>query len=186
MRNPGKISEIKKDKNIKTFKSYGNGDFKTGDMAACGDDVVFEKGVMVFHPENIYIGSNVYIGHQTILKGYYKNSMHIGDNTWIGQMCFFHSAGGIRIGEHVGIGPRVSILTSQHRPAEREVPVMSGDLEFGEVVISDGCDIGTGAIILPGVTIGEGAIIAAGAVVNRNVPAYEIWGGIPAKKISEG
>jgi acetyltransferase-like isoleucine patch superfamily enzyme len=176
---------MKKDNAIRTFKSHGTGDFKASDMASCGDDVVFEKGVMVFHPENVHIGSNVYIGHQTILKGYYKNAMYIGDNTWIGQMCFFHSAGGIRIGENVGIGPRVSILTSQHRPLERELPVMSGKLKFGEVFIGDGCDIGTGAIILPGITIGEGAIIAAGAVVNCNVPAYEIWGGIPAKKISE-
>ena len=37
--------------------------------------------------------------------------------------------------------------------------------------------------ILKGVTIGEGAIISAGAVVNKDVPPYEIWGGVPARKI---
>jgi acetyltransferase-like isoleucine patch superfamily enzyme len=41
------------------------------------------------------------------------------------------------------------------------------------------------ATILPGVTVGKGAIIAAGAVVNRSVPPYEIWGGVPAKKIAD-
>jgi galactoside O-acetyltransferase len=41
------------------------------------------------------------------------------------------------------------------------------------------------AVVLPGITIGEGAVIAAGAVVNRDVPDGEIWGGVPAKKLGE-
>ena len=45
--------------------------------------------------------------------------------------------------------------------------------------------IGTGAKILKGVSIENGAVIAAGAIVNSNVKAYEIYGGIPAKKISD-
>ena len=39
------------------------------------------------------------------------------------------------------------------------------------------------AAVLPGVTIGEGAVIGAGSVVNRSVPAYEMWAGAPARKI---
>lgn len=45
--------------------------------------------------------------------------------------------------------------------------------------------IGANAVILRGVSIGDGAIIVAGAVVNHDIPAYEVWGGIPAKKIRE-
>lgn len=40
-----------------------------------------------------------------------------------------------------------------------------------------------GAVICPGVAIGDGAVIAAGAVVIKDVPAFEIWGGVPAHKI---
>lgn len=40
------------------------------------------------------------------------------------------------------------------------------------------------SVVLPGITIGEGAVIAAGAVVTKNVPDGETWGGIPAKKIN--
>ena len=165
-------------------KSHGTGLFNFEDFKQIGENVVIESAVLVFHPEHIIIGNNVYIGHQTILKAYYKNQFEIGDHSWIGQQCFFHSAGGIKIGKAVGIGPKVSILTSQHRPTETDIPVLFSPLEFKEVMLHDGCDIGAGAIILPGVTIGKGAIIAAGSVVNKNVPAYETWGGVPAKKIN--
>jgi acetyltransferase-like isoleucine patch superfamily enzyme len=41
------------------------------------------------------------------------------------------------------------------------------------------------AIVLPGVTLGEGAILAAGGVATRDIPPFEIWGGIPAKFMSK-
>lgn len=169
----------------KRNKSHGTGEFKLEDFRRLGKDVVFEKDVLVFHPENIEIGDNVYIGHYTILKGYYKNRMVIGDHTWIGQQCFLHSVGGLRIGKAVGIGPKVTILTSQHQTSNRDIPVYFSPLEFAEVVLEDGCDIGAGAIILPGVRVGEGAIVGAGAVVTTDIPSYEIWAGVPARRIRE-
>jgi len=168
---------------MKVHKSHGDGKFKLEDFRKIGKNVIFERGIMVFHPENIEIGNNVYIGHNTILKGYYKNRMIIGDNTWIGQYCFFHSAGGITIGKAVGIAPYVKILTSVHKEEELNKPILWCDLEFKEVIIEDGSDIGIGAIILPGITIGKGAIIGAGAVVTKDVPNYEVWAGVPAKRI---
>ncbi len=168
---------------VKLNKSHGTGEFKIEDFAKIGENVVIENGVLVFHPENIEIGNNVYIGHYTILKGYYKNKMIIGDNCWIGQQCFFHSAGGLYIGKAVGIGPKVTILTSQHRGDDVGLPVYLTEIDFAPVEIGDGVDIGAGAIILPGVRIGEGAIIGAGAVVTKDVPPYEIWAGIPAKPL---
>lgn len=169
---------------IKEYSSHGDGLFNEDDFLSIGKNVIFERDVLVFHPEKINIGNNVYVGHQTILKGYYKNFMSIGNNTWIGQQCFFHSAGGIDIGNGVGIGPRVTIITSQHRPEKKEDAVLFSPLEFKAVRLMDGCDIGCNSTILPGVCIGEGAIIAAGAVVNTDVPAFEIWGGVPARRIN--
>jgi len=167
----------------KLNKSHGTGEFKAEDFRRLGQGAIFEKGVLVFHPENIEIGDNVYVGHYAILKGYYKNTMVIGDHSWIGQQAFLHSAGGLRIGHAVGIGPRVVILTSQHDALERNLPVCFTPLLFAEVVLEDGCDIGAGAIILPGVKIGEGAVVGAGAVVTSDIPAYEVWAGVPARRI---
>lgn len=170
---------------LKENRSHGTGKFRLEDFRRLGKNVVFEKGVMVFHPENIEIGDNVYVGHNTMLKGYHKNRMVIGDHTWIGAQSFLHSAGGLRIGRAVGIGPKVTILTSQHRSIDRETPVYFSPLEFAEVWLGDGCDIGAGAIIMPGVKVGEGAIVGAGAVVVDEIPSYEVWAGVPAQKIRE-
>ena len=169
----------------KRFSSHGTGCFAPDDLGGLGEHVVFESGVLVFHAGNVFIGDNVYVGHNTILKGYHLNRMVIGNDTWIGQDCFFHSAGGIDIGKEVGIGPKVSILTSQHRPEDPTEAVLFSKLEFRPVVLEDGCDIGVNATILPGVTVGKGAIVAAGAVVNRSVPPFEVWGGVPARKITD-
>jgi len=153
-------------------KSHGTGEFSTKDFAKLGNNVVFEKGVLVFHPENIEIADDVYVGHNTILKGYYKNKMTIGKGTWIGQQCFLHSAGDIDIGENVGIGPGVKILTSSHSLDEKEKPILHSDIEFAKVTIESGSDIGTGAVIMPGVTIGQGALISTYHSANKTVSIH--------------
>jgi acetyltransferase-like isoleucine patch superfamily enzyme len=163
-------------------RSHGDGSFEATDFREIGPDCVLERDVLVFHPENIMMGRNVYVGHQTILKGYHRNLMQIGDETWIGQQCFLHAAGGLRIGQRVGVGPGVKILTSQHREAGRDMPVLFAPLEFAEVLIDDHADIGIGAVILPGVTVGRGAIVGAGAVVTKDVAAYAVVAGVPARE----
>lgn len=165
----------------KPARSHGSGQFAPHELAHLGSGVVFEPGVLVFHPEAIRIDDNVYVGHNTMLKAYHQNTMEIGRDTWIGQGCFLHSAGGLTIGRAVGIGPMVKILTSQHAADETRLPVLHTKLDFAPVVIEDGADIGVGSIVLPGVRIGEGAIVGAGAVVTRSVPPYTVVAGVPAK-----
>jgi acetyltransferase-like isoleucine patch superfamily enzyme len=167
--------------NRNRHRSHGSGAFQPEQFRGLGPDCVFEAGVLVFHPENITLGRNVYVGHYAILKGYYKNELHIGDETWIGQQAFMHAAGGLRIGARVGLGPGVKILTSEHREAGRDVPVLFSPLELAPVVIEDDADVGMGAVVLPGVTIGRGAVVGAGAVVTRDVPAYAVVAGSPAR-----
>lgn len=162
-------------------RSHGSGIFTPEQFKSLGPDCVFEPGVMVFHPEAITLGRNVYVGHQAILKGYYRNEMVIGDETWIGQQCFFHSAGGLTIGARVGVGPGVKVITSSHAEAGRGVPVLFSPVELAPVVIEDDSDLGVGSIVLPGVTVGRGAVVGAGSVVTRDVPPYAVVAGAPAR-----
>ena len=168
---------------FKKFRSRGNGAIDQARFREVGEHVIFEHGALAFHPENISIGSNVYVGHYAILSGYYKSEMQIGSNVWIGQQCFLHSAGGLVIGDGVGIGPGVSITTSSHREVPRSFPITAAEVEFAPVFLEAGCNIGIRAIILPGVRIGRGAQIGAGAVVSQNIPEYAVAVGIPARVI---
>lgn len=111
---------------------------------------------------------------------YYRGNLIVGDYTMINRACVLDSRGGLHIGERVNISPYVQIYTAQHDVnsptfAEERAPVNIGDYAW----------ISTRATILPGVTVEEGAVVAAGAVVSKNVPAYKIVGGVPARIIGE-
>lgn len=162
-------------------RSHGTGRWLPKDIAALGRDVVIEEGVLLFHPDHIRIGNCTYIGHRTILKAYHRNELVIGDACWIGQDCFLHGAGGIKVGERVGIGPGVKIITSQHQDVGTATPLLWSPLTFAPVSIDDDCDIGVGAIILPGVNLGRGCQVGAGAVVTESFPAYAVIVGVPAR-----
>jgi len=162
-------------------RSHGTGQFTRAELKRCPPSVVIEPGALIFHPENVSLDEDCYLGHYAILKGYFKNELIVGRGTWIGQAAFLHAAGGIRIGADVGIGPHVCILTSTHADPGRDLPIMAGAIEAAPVLLDDGCDIGIGAVILPGVTVGKGAQVGAGAVVTSDVPAYAVVAGNPAR-----
>ncbi len=166
-------------------QSHGTGQVDRSALAACGSGVVIEPGALVFHPENVEIGDDVYVGHYAILKGYYRNRLQIGSGSWVGQAAFIHSAGGVLIGRRVGVGPSVNIISSHHRgtAGPRLSAIIDAPLAFAEVVLEDGCDIGVGAIILPGVRVGARAQVGAGAVVTKDVAPGATVVGAPARPI---
>jgi acetyltransferase-like isoleucine patch superfamily enzyme len=169
---------------MKDWVSHGTGEVDPSRFRRLGRNVVFERGVWVFHPENIEIGDNVYVGHNAFLKGYYKSLMRIGSHTWIGQNCFLHSGGGITIGEYVGLGPGVQILTLSHVvDDDLSRPLITREQQYLPVVVEDDCDIGVGSILLPGVRIGRSSMVGAGSVVTRDVEPYSVVAGNPARLI---
>lgn len=185
------IGDGRKGKFIKTTSMPDSTPIETSvaDDMRCGgnvgENVVIEDGTRMFHQENITLGNNVYIGHDCFLHGYHCGNIHIGNGSWIGPGCYMHGAGGIEIGENVGIGPHVKILTSRHRHKKTSVPVIQEQLKFGRIVIEDNCDIGVGAIILPGVHIGKGTVIGAGAIVEKDVRGYTIMRGCRERFIED-
>lgn len=114
--------------------------------------------------------------------------LSIGGGTYIGEYCNLRTAQHthVEIGRRCLIAQFVTMVSSNHRLSDR-TPVALGLLSKTRehVVVGDDVWVGAGAIILPGARIGEGAVIAAGAVVSGEVRAFEIWGGVPARKLGE-
>ncbi|MBP5973266.1 acyltransferase [Brasilonema sp. CT11] len=106
-----------------------------------------------------------------------KKQSYIGRNTFIGV---FQP---ITIGEDVLIGAYSYIISGNHCYERRDIPIGAQGFVGAPIVIEDGAWLGTHVVVLPGVTIGKGAIVAAGSVVTKSIPAYEVWGGVPAKFI---
>jgi acetyltransferase-like isoleucine patch superfamily enzyme len=161
--------------------SDGSGSFEPGDLGALGDGCVIEDGVLIWHPQTVRLGAGVYVGHRALLHGDTRGELVIGDDSWIGPDVYMHSAGSIRIGRKVGLGPRVSILTSTHEETAPPAAVIDAPLRFAPVEVGDGCDVGLGAILLPGASLGAGVQVGAGSVVAGEVPDGAIVAGVPAR-----
>ena len=109
-------------------------------------------------------------------------NIHIGNRSGLGIDSRIY--GPVIIGDHVMMGPDVMILTSNHRYDRLDIPMIDqGGTDHRPVMIEDDVWIGSRTIILPGVCVGMGAVIGAGSVVTKNVPAYGIVAGNPAKLI---
>lgn len=109
--------------------------------------------------------------------------LEIGIGSIIGDKAILDARNGIKIGEYVNFSTGVHIWTEQHDHRDPWFACNS-DESFG-VTIGNRAWLGPGTTVLHSVHIGEGAVLAAGAVATKDIPPYEIWAGIPAKKIGE-
>jgi maltose O-acetyltransferase len=131
---------------------------------------------------NINVERGAYFGYYGAFVGY---DIEIGSNSGIGINASLESSGRISIGENVMMGPDVVILTRNHKHDDITKPMGIQGYTPAPVIIEDDVWIGTRVIILPGVRIGRSSIIGAGAVVTKDVPAYSISAGNPARVVKK-
>lgn len=93
--------------------------------------------------------------------------------------------GRINIGSNVLLGQFVSIIAQSYKYEDKNRLIRDQGMYAQDVEIGNDVWIGAYSTIMPGVRIGNGAVIGASSVVNRDVPEYEVWAGVPAKKIKE-
>lgn len=128
------------------------------------------SGINLPFDSTIHIGANFFN----------PSNITIGHDTIVGDHCFLDGRAPLKIGNHVGIASQVLIYNDEH-----DINSPNYGNSFGPVEIGDYVFIGPRAIILPNIKIGKGAVVAAGAIVTKDIPEFEIWGGVPAKKISD-
>jgi acetyltransferase-like isoleucine patch superfamily enzyme len=133
-----------------------------------------------FKMRKIYSGENARIAYPFHIS--VKNTVRIGDFTYVGPYCDFRS--NLTTGNHCIIAPRVAFIGGDHKIPERgELVLESGIAELKTTVIGDDVWIGFRSIIMHGVHLGNSSIIASGSVVTKDVPEGAIVGGNPAKFI---
>lgn len=173
--------------------------------------VLCERGVRISHPRHIFAGRRLNLEDGCEIVGLSKRGivfgdrctvgrlatirptnvlldepgegLRMGDHSNIGAYAFIGCSGFIDIGSNVMMGPRVTLLAESHNSASTERPIKEQGVTRSSIRIEDDCWIGAGSQVLPGVTVGRGSIIGAGAVVSRDVPAYSVVAGVPARVI---
>lgn len=151
-----------------------------------GNNTILGKALIPI-PEKVSIGNYSLIEDYVRLRagGAWEKSsfIEIGNNTFIGHATQINIGSFFKIGNDCMIAPLCVFTDAHHVFTDLNVPMKDQSCEYGNIEVKDDVWIGSGCVILGNVVIGKGAIIAAGSVVNRSVPEYEIWGGVPAKKI---
>lgn len=142
--------------------------------------------VMIFHPELV----NLYgcrIGDQTRIGAF----VEIQKNAVVGRLCKVSShtfiCEGVLIEDEVFIGHGVMFTNDLYPRATNEDGALQTDANWTVIptTVKRRASIGSNATIIAGVTIGEGSLVGAGAVVTRDVPAYAIVAGVPARIVGD-
>lgn len=124
----------------------------------------------------VIVKSKVYFGRGT--------NVRVGDRSQLGLN--LRADSDFTLGSDVVMGPDVVIMSWTHSFDRCDVPItQQGHGPVRPVHVGDDVWLGTRSIVLPGVRIGDHAIVGAGAVVTKDVPAYAIVAGVPARVIRD-
>ena len=168
------------------------------------------KNCTFLNKRNIIIGKNVTIENHTIIDGFAKNKvilgnnvkigafskvtctshfskygkgLKMGNNSAIGDFTHFGASGGIEIGDDVIMGSYISFHSENHNFLDTSKLIREQGVTSKGIKIGNNVWVGAKVTFLDGSKIGNHSVVAAGAVVNGIFPDYSIIGGIPAKII---
>lgn len=116
--------------------------------------------------QSVSLGQNVFVGNKVVIGDYCKvqNNVSVYDN--------------VILEEGVFCGPSM-VFTNVYNPRS----LIERKDQYRNTLIKKGATLGANCTIVCGVTVGEYAFVGAGAVINRDVPAYALVVGVPAKQI---
>jgi acetyltransferase-like isoleucine patch superfamily enzyme len=157
-----------------------------------GTGTWIQTPTLISNPQYIHVGHHTSIRRGVRLEVirahlHRKPELTIGDHVNIEQNVHIVCHSKVYIGSHVSITANCAIVDVTHPfQTERGLPDKIGNTVLDEdsfVEIGAGSFIGVGTVILPNVRIGERAVIGANSVVTRDVPAFSVAAGAPARVI---
>jgi acetyltransferase-like isoleucine patch superfamily enzyme len=128
------------------------------------------------------------VGEDSVIEDYavINNGMggvFIGNRSFIGISSVL--IGPLRLGSDVIIAQHVVFSGLNHGYLHIDIPITKQPCTSADIVVEDDVWIGANAVITAGVHIGKHAVIAGGSVVTKNVPAYSVVGGNPARVLKQ-
>ena len=115
---------------------------------------------------DVSLGQNVFVGNKVIIgdKCKIQNNVSVYDNVYLEESVF--------------CGPSM-VFTNVYNPRS----LVERKDEYQDTFVKKGATLGANCTIICGITVGKFAFVGAGAVVNKDVPAYALVVGVPAKQI---
>jgi acetyltransferase-like isoleucine patch superfamily enzyme len=131
--------------------------------------------VYVRNKSGISFGRNITLAYNCFIS---PVELKVGDGCWLGVNNFI--CGRVFIGHDVHLGPSVNLPGASHN-IESELPLTESGSTMEGTILEDFVWVGGNSTILDGVKVGKGAVVAAGSVVTRDVPAFAVVAGVPAR-----
>jgi maltose O-acetyltransferase len=127
----------------------------------------------------VEVGKDVKVNGHTWFYG--RGRVSLGDRTWIGPGCQFHSTFGtfIEVGADCDVAPCVMFVTGTHKMGTSTRRAGEGYAQ--DITVGPGCWLGTRVTVLGNVTLGPGSMVAACSLVNADFPSCSLAAGVPAK-----
>lgn len=164
------------------FRYYGYKPF----FKKMGKGVRIDSGITIEGFKNIEIGDYVSIMKNCYLYAHDHGFLIIGNNFSMNtNVQLGASHGKIIIGKNCAIGPNCVLRAADHEFSNPNIPFNQQGHQYGTIIIEDDVWIASNCVITRNTTIGIGSVVAAGSVVTKDVEAYSIVGGIPAKLIKK-
>jgi acetyltransferase-like isoleucine patch superfamily enzyme len=148
------------------------------------DTVVLGRQVKIFHPALVNLYGCI-VGDETKIGAF----VEVQKGATIGARCKISSHSficeGVTLGDEVFIGHGVVFTNDRYPRAATPDGRLQGDGDWQVIPtrVGRGASIGSHATLLPGIVVGEHALVGAGSVVTRDVPAYAVVVGVPARVV---
>ncbi len=177
-------------------------------LGRVGRNVTFGTNVVLRHPHKIFIGDNVVIDDNVVLdaKGTDNEGLFIGDGVFVGRNtilsckngdiilderanlgfnCEIFSANRVRVGKNVLMAAYCYLVGGTHTFSRTDIPMLMQEREARGIEVGDNAWLGAHVVVFDGTKVGKECVIGAGAVVNSDIPDWQIAVGIPAKPVKD-